>query len=66
MAEREYAMSRRELNRLAKRVAKERARLHPLLPWIELHDLDLILSRMLRPVEQRRYFIRRQGSMYVH
>jgi len=59
-------MSRRDLNRLAKKVAKEQARLQPLLPHIDPHDLHLILASMLRPIEQRRFFIRlQQEGMYV-
>jgi len=58
-------MSRRDLNRLAKKIAKEQARLAPLLPQIEAHDLGLILGRMFRPLDQQRFFIRRHRGMYV-
>lgn len=58
-------MTKRELQRLVKRVAKEQARLQPLLPEVDPHDLNLILSRMLRPPIERRYFIRRVGHRYV-
>jgi len=57
--------SRRDLNRLVEQIAKEQARLQPLLPEIDPHDLNLILSRLARPVEQRRYFIRLREGMYV-
>lgn len=57
--------SRRDLNRLVAEIAKEQARLQPLLPNMDPHDLNLILSRMFRPVEQRRYFIRLREGMYV-
>ena len=53
------AMSLKDLSRLVERVAKEQARLQPLLPDIDPHDLRLILSCMLRPLKDRRYFIRR-------
>ena len=58
-------MRKRELERLVRRVAKEQARLQPFLPDIDPHDLNLILSRMLRPLKDRRYFHRRDGNRYV-
>jgi hypothetical protein len=58
-------MRKRDLERLVKRVTEEQARLQPLVPQISAHDLNLILSRMLRPPKERRYFHRRRGTSYV-
>lgn len=58
-------MSRRDLDRLVRRVAREQARLQPLLPEIDPHDLNLILMARMRPVQSRRFFIHRRGSSYV-
>ncbi len=57
--------AREELARFVERVAREQARIQPLVPEVDPHDLNLILSRMLRPPEQRRYFHRRIGHAYV-
>jgi hypothetical protein len=57
--------SRSDLNRLVEKIAEEQARLQPLLPSVDPHDLNLILGRMFRPIEQRSYFIHRRGDMYV-
>jgi hypothetical protein len=52
-------MSRRDAERLARRVLEAQARLQPLLPDIDPGDLGLILERILRPVGSgRRFFIR--------
>jgi hypothetical protein len=56
---------RDELARFVERVAQEQTRIQPLVPDVDPHDLNLILSRMLRSPEQRRYFHRRVGSAYV-
>jgi hypothetical protein len=56
---------KRDLERLVRRVAKEQARLQPLLPDIDPHDLNLILTYMLTPLKERRYFHRRDGNRYV-
>jgi len=46
-------------------VQREQARLQPLLPDVDPHDLNLILSCMLRPVKNRRVFLFQQGGRYV-
>jgi hypothetical protein len=56
---------KRDLERLVRRVAKEQARLEPLLPDIDPHDLNMILFRMFLPLKERRYFHRRDGNRYV-
>lgn len=56
---------REALARFVERVATEQARIQPLVPGVDPHDLNLILSRMLRPLEERRYFHRRVGNRYV-
>lgn len=51
---------RRDLERLVRRVQEAQARLQPLLPDIDPHDLSLILYRRLRPWGSgQRFFIRR-------
>jgi len=57
--------AREELERFVERVAKEQARIQPLVPDVDPHDLNLILARLLRAPEQRRYFHRRLGAAYV-
>lgn len=53
------------MNQLAAAVAAEQARLQPLLPDVDPHDMNLILASMMRPFEQRRFLLRRSGDMYV-
>src|SRR5437764_292962 len=48
--------ARLELERFVAGVAEEQARLQPLLPDVDPHDLNLILSCMRRPIERRRFF----------
>src|SRR5262249_14922640 len=58
-------LSRQELVRFVEQVAEEQARLQPLLPNVDAHDLNLILSNMMRPLERRRYFLRERGGRLV-
>lgn len=53
--------------RLARRVAWWRKRLHPRLPDIPIEDLDLILLSLLRPKSwPRRFFLREiRKGVYV-
>jgi len=61
----EKTSRRDELARFVERVSKLQARIQPLVPEVDPHDLNLILSRMLTPLEKRRYFHRRVGKRYV-
>lgn len=56
-------MSRRDAERLAKRVREAQARLQPRLPDMDPGDLALILERMLRPPGSgRRFFLHRRDD----
>jgi hypothetical protein len=56
---------RKWLDELAAMVAEEQARLQPMFPYIDPHDLGLILANMAKPLEDRRYFVRKIGRSYV-
>jgi hypothetical protein len=49
----------------AARVREERERVRALVPEVSDHDLLLILDRLLRPIEEQRFFIRRVAGHYV-
>lgn len=57
--------SKDRMNQLAAAVALQQARFQPLLPDIDPHDMHLILCSMMRPIEERRFLLRRDGDMYV-
>ena len=60
-------MSKREAERLARRVREAQTRLQPKLRGMDPGDLGLILERIFRPVPSgRRFFIRkRDDGSYV-
>ena len=43
-------------------VLAEQARLAPLLPDLDPHDLNLALANLLRPVEERSFFLLPNGD----
>jgi hypothetical protein len=57
--------AREDLARFVEHVAEVQARIQPLVPNVDPHDLNLILSNIGRPVAQRRFFLRRRGDHYV-
>lgn len=64
-ARKRWTSGQAALNRLVEAVAAEQKRLQPLLPDIDPADLNLILCSMMRPIEQRRFLLRKRGEMYV-
>ena len=54
---------KQELERFVALVSAEQKRIRAHVPDVDPHDLALILSTMLRPVAQRRFFLRARGHM---
>ena len=49
------------LGEFTRQVLAEQARLAPLLPDIDPHDLNLTLANMMRPIEDRLFFLLPSG-----
>lgn len=59
-SKKEMAMRRKRVRQLDALQAK----LAPKLPKIDPHDLRLILMCLLRPFEEKRFFIQKKGDHY--